>query len=244
MGSAYQQVRSGACDVVITGGTEAPITPLGLAGFNSIKALSTRNDNPGGASRPFDAERDGFVMAEGAGILIFEDYERAKKRGAEIYCEVAGYACTGDAYHETAPDPEGTAGAAAMRLALADAGISPEQLGYINAHGTSTQLNDATETAIIKKVFGGHAYKMAVSSTKSMTGHTLGAAGGVEGIATAMALREGIIPPTINYENPDPACDLDYVPNTARELTVDYALSNNLGFGGHNASIILKRFTG
>ena len=233
----------GICDVVITGGCEAPITSLGVAGFNSIKALSTRNDSPTTASRPFDLNRDGFVMAEGAGILVVEELEHAKKRGANIIAEIVGYACTGDAHHETAPDPEGTAGAAAMRMAVEDAGIDFEQVGYFNAHGTSTKLNDATETKILKKVFGDHAYKMAVSSTKSMTGHTLGAAGAVEGIATALSLRDGIIHPTINYETPDPDCDLDYVPNVAREMPIDYALSNNLGFGGHNASLLFKRFT-
>ncbi|TVR43876.1 MAG: beta-ketoacyl-[acyl-carrier-protein] synthase II [Planctomycetota bacterium] len=243
IGAAYQHIASGICDIVIAGGCEAPITPLGVAGFNSIKALSTRNDSPQSASRPFDAERDGFVMAEGAGILILEEYEHAKARGAEIVGEIVGYACTGDAFHETAPDPEGTAGAAAMRLAIADAGIDREAIGYFNAHGTSTKLNDATETLILKKVFGDHAYKMAVSSTKSMTGHTLGAAGGVEGIASLLTLKHGIIHPTINYQTPDPDCDLDYVPNVAREQQVEYALSNNLGFGGHNACLVFKRFS-
>jgi len=244
MGAAFQQIRQGTCDAVITGGSEASLVELGFAGFNSIKALSRRNDDPGRASRPFDADRDGFVMSEGAGILIFEELEHAKKRGAEIVCEVSGYACTGDAYHETAPDPEGAAGTAAMRLAVEDAGISGEKIDYINAHGTSTKYNDATETAIVKKVFGDHARKLAISSTKSMTGHTLGAAGAVEGIAMAMALKHGVIPPTINYETPDPDCDLDYVPNQAREAEVGYALSNNLGFGGHNACIVCKRFEG
>jgi 3-oxoacyl-[acyl-carrier-protein] synthase II len=244
MGSAWQQIKAGVCDVVITGGSEAPITEMGVAGFNSIKALSTRNDSPETASRPFDKDRDGFVMGEGAGILIFEEYEHAKKRGANILGEVVGYACTGDAYHETAPDPEAIAGTACMRLALASAGINPEQLGYINAHGTSTKYNDLTETMVIKKAFGDHARTLMVSSIKSMTGHTLGAAGAVEGIATLLALQHGYIPPTINYATPDPDCDLDYVPNVARAAQVEYALSNNLGFGGHNASIIFKRFTG
>lgn len=244
IGAAFHHIRYGQCDIAIAGGTEAPISKLGVAGFNSIKALSTRNDEPERASRPFDAERDGFVIAEGAGIMVLEEYEHAKARGAEILAEVAGYACTGDAYHETAPDPEGTAGARCMQLALDDAGIAPEAMGYINAHGTSTKYNDLTETMIIKRVFGDHARALAVSSTKSMTGHTLGAAGGVEGVAAVLALRHGVLPPTINYEHPDPECDLDYVPNTAREQQVDYALSNNLGFGGHNASIIFKRFTG
>ena len=243
IGAAVQNIRAGICDVVITGGCEAPISPLGVAGFNSIRALSTRNDSPATASRPFDLNRDGFVMAEGAGILVVEELEHAKARGATIIAEIAGYACTGDAHHETAPDPEGTAGAAAMRMAVEDAAIDFEKVGYFNAHGTSTKLNDATETKILKKVFGEHAYKMAVSSTKSMTGHTLGAAGAVEGIATALSLRDGIIHPTINYETPDPDCDLDYVPNVARELDIEYALSNNLGFGGHNACLLFKRFT-
>ncbi|MHC5067929.1 MAG: beta-ketoacyl-ACP synthase II [Planctomycetota bacterium] len=244
IGSAFQHIRWGHCDVAIAGGCEAPITSLGMSGFNNIKALSTRNDDPASASRPFDKDRDGFVIAEGAGILILEEYEHAKARGANILGEVAGYACTGDAHHETAPDPDGTAGAYCMNAALADAQIAPEQLGYINAHGTSTPMNDKTETAIIKKVFGEHAYKMAVSSTKGMTGHTLGAAGGVEAIASLCALRDGVLPPTINYTTPDPECDLDYVPNEAREQSIEYALSNNLGFGGHNASVIFKRFTG
>ncbi|TVR11447.1 MAG: beta-ketoacyl-[acyl-carrier-protein] synthase II [Planctomycetota bacterium] len=244
IGAAFQHIRSGICDVMITGGCEAPISPLGVAGFNSIKALSTRNDSPETASRPFDAERDGFVIAEGAGVLILEEYEHAKRRGADIVGEIVGYACTGDGFHETAPDPEGVAGAAAMRLAIEDAGIAPEEIGYFNAHGTSTKLNDATETVILKKVFAEHAYKLAISSTKSMTGHTLGAAGAVEGVATALSLRHGIIHPTINYQTPDPDCDLDYVPNQARELQVEYALSNNLGFGGHNACLVFKRFHG
>jgi 3-oxoacyl-[acyl-carrier-protein] synthase II len=244
IGAGFQHIRHDECDVAIVGGCEAPISHLGLAGFNNIKALSTRNDDPAHASRPFDADRDGFVIAEGAGILVIEELEHAKARGAEILAELVGYGCTGDAYHETAPDPEGTAGAACMRIALRRAGINPEQIGYINAHGTSTPLNDVTETSIIKKVFGEHAYKLAVSSTKSMTGHTLGAAGGIEAIASILALRDGILPPTINYTTPDPACDLDYVPNQARQQQVEYALSNNLGFGGHNASLIFKRFTG
>lgn len=244
IGAAFHHIRSGLCDAAITGGSEAPLTQIAIAGFNSIKALSTRNDSPETASRPFDKERDGFVMSEGAGIMVLEELEHAKARGAEILGEVVGYGCTGDAHHETAPDPEGTAGAACMQMALRDAGISPDQVGYINAHGTSTPLNDKTETLILKKVFGEHAAKLAVSSTKSMTGHTLGAAGGIEGIATVLSMRDGFVHPTINYTTPDPDCDLDYVPNEAREQSVDYALSNNLGFGGHNASLIFKRFTG
>jgi 3-oxoacyl-[acyl-carrier-protein] synthase II len=244
MGSALQQIRLGTCDVAITGGCEAPLCSLGVAGFNSIKALSTRNDSPATASRPFDADRDGFVMAEGAGVLVFEELDRAKARGAQILGEVVGFACTGDAYHETAPDPEGRAGIACMQLALADAKLAPERIGYFNAHGTSTKYNDACETMIIKRVFGDHARRLPISSTKSLVGHTLGAAGAVEGIATLLSLQRGVLHPTINYTTPDPECDLDYIPNTAREAKVDYALSNSLGFGGHNASIIFKRFTG
>lgn len=242
IGAAFHHIRHGQCDVALCGGTEAPITHLGMGGFNSIGALSKRNDDPATASRPFDKDRDGFVIAEGAGILVLESLEHAQARGATIYGEIVGYGATGDAHHETAPDPTGSGGAGCMRMALADAGIKPEQIGYINAHGTSTEFNDKTETAVIKQVFGAHAYKLAVSSTKSMTGHTLGAAGGVEAIASILALRHGVLPPTINLKTPDPECDLDYVPNTARKVQVEYALSNNLGFGGHNASVIFKRF--
>ena len=245
IGAAFNHIRTGLCDVAISGGCEAPITALGVAGFNSIKALSTRNDDPGRASRPFDRDRDGFVIAEGAGIVILEEFEHAKARGARIHGEVCGYGLTGDAYHETAPDPSGEAGAMCFRMALADARVRPEQIGYVNAHGTSTKFNDASETAIIKRVFADHARKgLAVSSTKSMTGHTLGAAGGIEAIVSILALRDGVLPPTINLENPDPECDLDYVPNQARQAKPEYALSNNLGFGGHNASLIFKRFAG
>lgn len=242
IGAAFHHIRHGQCDVALCGGTEAPITHLGMAGFNSIGALSKRNDDPATASRPFDKDRDGFVIAEGAGILVLESLEHAQARGATILGEIVGYGATGDAHHETAPDPSGAGGAGCMRMALRDAGIAPEQVGYINAHGTSTEFNDKSETAVIKQVFGAHAYKLAVSSTKSMTGHTLGAAGGVEAIASLLALRHGVLPPTINLKTPDPACDLDYVPNTARKSQVEYALSNNLGFGGHNASVIFKRF--
>ncbi len=242
IGAAFHHIRHGQCDAAICGGAEAPITNLGMAGFSSIGALSKRNDDPATASRPFDKDRDGFVIAEGAGILVLEELEHAKARGATIYGEIVGYGCTGDAHHETAPDPTGAGGAGCMRMALADAGIPPEAIGYINAHGTSTEFNDKGETAVIKAVFGAHAYKLAISSTKSMTGHTLGAAGGVEAIASLLALRHGVLPPTINLKTPDPACDLDYVPNVARKQQVEYALSNNLGFGGHNASVIFKRF--
>ncbi len=244
IGAAFHHIRTGLCDVAITGGAEAPITHLGIAGFNSIGALSTRNDSPGTASRPFDKDREGFVIAEGAGILILEELEHAKRRGATIYGEIVGYGCTGDAYHETAPDPTGAGGVGCMRMALEDAKLTPGQIGYLNAHGTSTPFNDKGETNIIKQVFGDHARKMAISSTKGMTGHTLGAAGGIEAIASLLALADGVLPPTINYTTPDPDCDLDYVPNTARQAKVEYALSNNLGFGGHNASVIFRRWSG
>jgi 3-oxoacyl-[acyl-carrier-protein] synthase II len=243
IGAAFHHVRHGQCDVAICGGTEAPICHLGVSGFNSIGALSKRNDDPGHACRPFDKDRDGFIIAEGAGVLVLEELGHALARGATILGEMVGFGCTGDAHHETAPDPTGAGGSGCMRMALADAGIAPEAIGYINAHGTSTEFNDKTETAVIKQVFGAHARKLAVSSTKSMTGHTLGAAGGVEAIASILALRDGILPPTINLQTPDPECDLDYVPNVARKVQVEYALSNNLGFGGHNASVIFKRYS-
>ncbi len=244
IGAAFHHIRDGLCDVAISGGTEAPITRLGIAGFNSIGALSRRNDSPATASRPFDRDRDGFVIAEGAGIVILEELEHAKARGARIWAEIVGYGATGDAFHETQPEPTGASGVACMRMALADAKLSPDKVGYINAHGTSTKYNDAGETRVVKQVFGDHARKLAMSSTKGMTGHTLGAAGGVEAIASILALAHGVLPPTINYTTPDPDCDLDYVPNQARKQQVDYALSNNLGFGGHNASLIFRRFVG
>ena len=246
IGAAFHHIRSGLCDLAITGGTEAPITDLGLSGFNSIGALSTRNESPETASRPFDKDRDGFVIAEGAGIVILEELEHAKARGAVIYGEVVGFGMTGDAFHETQPDPTGAAGVACMRMALNDSKVAPTQVGYLNAHGTSTPFNDKSETNIIKQVFGTHATgrALAISSTKSMTGHALGAAGGLEAVASLLALRDGVLPPTINYTTPDPECDLDYVPNTAREVKIEYALSNNLGFGGHNASLVFKRFSG
>lgn len=244
VGDATEIIRRGKADVMIAGGSEATIRPLALAGFGNMKALSTRNDEPTKASRPFDRDRDGFVMSEGAGILILEELEHAVRRGAKIFAEVAGYGMSGDAYHLTAPAPEGEGAARAMMEAILDAGLKPEDVDYINAHGTSTDYNDKFETLAIKRVFGDHAYRLAVSSTKSMTGHMLGAAGGVEAIATALTISEGIIPPTINYENPDPDCDLDYVPNVARRAKVDVAISNSLGFGGHNASILLKRYNG
>ncbi|HMF47645.1 MAG TPA: beta-ketoacyl-ACP synthase II [Candidatus Saccharimonadales bacterium] len=241
LGEAYHLIRRGVQQAVIAGGAESTITPLAVGGFAAMKALSTRNDEPERASRPFDKERDGFVVGEGSGILILEDWEHALQRGAKIYAEVIGYAATGDAYHMTAPAPEGEGAARCMRLALKDAGISPIDVDYINAHGTSTEYNDANETTAIKTVFGEQAAKVAVSSTKSMTGHLLGAAGAVEGVYSTLALYHGMIPPTINYEHPDPACDLDYVPNQARKADIEVALSNSFGFGGTNACVIFRR---
>jgi len=242
VGEAFKALQRNSADVIITGGTEAAITPMAMAGFASMKAMSTRNHEPQKASRPFDAERDGFVMGEGSAILVLETLEHAKNRGAKIYAEVVGYGCSADAFHITAPAPGGEGGARAMKLAIEDAGMSSEEVDYINAHGTSTDLNDKYETLAIKTVFGDHAYKMAVSSTKSMTGHLLGAAGSVELIASVLTIKNSIIPPTINLENPDPECDLDYVPNKARIQEVNVALSNSLGFGGHNATVIVKKF--
>ena len=241
IGEAYHLIRRGLQDAVITGGAESAITPLGVGGFAAMKALSTRNDQPERASRPFDRDRDGFVIAEGSGVLILEERERALERGAKIYAEVVGYAANGDAHHMTAPAPEGEGAARCMRLALKDAGLVPSEVDYINAHGTSTEYNDANETMAIKKVFGEQAAKVAVSSTKSMTGHLLGAAGAVEGVFSALTLHHGVIPPTINYDNPDPQCDLDYVPNQARKADVRIVLSNSFGFGGTNACVILRR---
>jgi 3-oxoacyl-[acyl-carrier-protein] synthase II len=241
IGEAFHLIRRGMQDAVIAGGAESVITPLGVGGFSSMKALSTRNDEPERASRPFDKERDGFVVGEGSGVLILEEREQALKRGAKIYAEVIGYAANGDAYHMTAPSPEGEGAARCMRLALKDAGIAPSDIDYINAHGTSTEYNDANETTAIKTVFGEQAAKLPVSSTKSMTGHLLGAAGAVEGVYSVLALRDGVLPPTINYENPDPACDLDYVPNKARKAAIEVALSNSFGFGGTNACAIFRR---
>ncbi|MHB9130294.1 MAG: beta-ketoacyl-ACP synthase II [Armatimonadota bacterium] len=241
IGEAAEMIRRGSATTMITGGSEGTITPLAIAGFASMKALSTRNDEPKCASRPFDAGRDGFVMGEGAGILVLEEYEHAKKRGAKIYGELLGYGATGDAYHMTAPDSEGRGAIAAMACALKQAGLSPEQIGYINAHGTSTAANDRIETMAIKQLFGEAAYRIPVSSTKSMTGHMLGASGAVELIFSLLAMRDGIIPPTINYEDPDPECDLDYVPNTAREAKVTAAMSNSFGFGGHNACLVVGK---
>jgi 3-oxoacyl-[acyl-carrier-protein] synthase II len=234
-------IRSGVQDAVLAGGAESAITPMGIGGFSSMKALSTRNDEPQRASRPFDKDRDGFVMAEGSGLMILEERERALKRGAKIYAEVAGYGANCDAYHITAPAPEGEGAARCIRLALQDAGMEAEEIDYINAHGTSTEYNDINETQAIKTVFGERAYRIPVSSTKSMTGHLLGAAGAVEGIYSALALSRGTIPPTINYDTPDPECDLDYVPNRARKADIGAALSNSFGFGGTNACVIFKR---
>jgi 3-oxoacyl-[acyl-carrier-protein] synthase II len=242
IGDALRMLRYGDADVIVAGGTEAAITPLGFAGFCQARTLSTRNDAPEKASRPFDKDRDGFIMGEGAGIVVLETLKHAQARGAKIYAELSGYGATDDAYHITAPDPEGTAAVKAMQLALADAGVKPEQIQYVNAHGTSTILNDKTETKALKIVFGDHAKKLAISSTKSMTGHLLGAAGVVELVATILCIQNKTAHPTINYETPDPECDLDYVPNKARSMEITCALSNSLGFGGHNAVLVVKKY--
>jgi 3-oxoacyl-[acyl-carrier-protein] synthase II len=244
IGDAFKIIERGDADVMIAGGAEAMIVPLTIAGFCSMKAMSTRNDEPEKASRPFDAGRDGFVCGEGAGIVVLEALEHAVRRDARIYAEIVGYGMTGDAHHMTAPDPDGDGATRAMQMALADAGVEPGAVGYVNAHGTSTPYNDKFETIAIKRVFGDHARRVAVSSTKSMTGHLLGAAGGIEAIATTLALHHGILPPTINYETPDPDCDLDYVPNHARKVDVEYALSNAFGFGGTNATLAFRRYRG
>jgi 3-oxoacyl-[acyl-carrier-protein] synthase II len=241
IGDAYRVIQRNTADVMIAGGAEAPITRLAMAGFNASKAMTT-NPDAATACRPFDMERDGFVMGEGAGVLILEELNHALGRGADIIAEVAGYGCTNDAYHITAVAPGGAGGAACMSLALADAGLSPADIQYINAHGTSTGLNDKSETAAIKAVFGDHAYQLAVSSTKSMTGHLFGAAGAVESIITAFAVKEGFLPPTINYKNPDPECDLDYIPNLGKAANVSHALTNSFGFGGHNATLVIKAY--
>ena len=242
IGDAFKVIERGDADVMITGGAEAPIVTMAVAGFSANTALSL-NPDTASASRPFDKNRDGFVIGEGAGILILEEYEHAKARGAKIYGEVVGYGSTGDAHHITAPAPNGEGAARAMQMAIDDAQVSPDRVGYINAHGTSTPYNDLFETQAVKTVFGDHAYKLAMSSTKSMTGHLLGAAGGLEAIFTVLALKEGILPPTMNLHEPDPECDLDYVPNAARKAEVEYALSNSLGFGGHNACLLFKKYT-
>ena len=242
IGDSFRMIARGDADIMIAGGAEAPLTPLSLAGFTSIKALSERNDAPAKASRPFDAQRDGFVMGEGAGVVILEELGRALGRDARIYAEVVGYGLTSDAYHVAAPDPTGDGAARVMQRAMEDAGVGPEDVQYINAHGTSTPLNDKTETMAVKAVFGDRARRVAVNSTKSMTGHLLGAAGGLEAGITALALFQQIMPPTINYEFPDPECDLDYVPNAARKAPIAHALSNSFGFGGTNGALVLKRF--
>jgi 3-oxoacyl-[acyl-carrier-protein] synthase II len=242
LGEAARIIEHGDAEVMIAGGSEAAVTELGYAGFCAMRAMSTRNHEPERASRPFDKGRDGFVMGEGAGVCVLESVEHAQARGARIYCEIAGYGITGDAYHMSAPAPDGEGAARAMAAALRDAKLNPDQIDYINAHGTSTPVGDKCETAAVKTVFGAYAPKVAISSTKSMTGHLLGAAGAVETAVCALALRDQIVPPTINYEEPDPECDLDYVPNKARQMKVDICLNNSLGFGGHNAAIIVKKF--
>ncbi|MDP6962130.1 MAG: beta-ketoacyl-ACP synthase II [Dehalococcoidia bacterium] len=243
IGEALEMIRRGRADVVIAGGTEAAICEIGVAGFNSCMALSTRNEDPQGASRPFDSDRDGFVLGEGAGLLVLESLEHAEKRGANILAEMSGYGASSDAHHVTQPHPDGEGAARAMKWAIEDAGITPDKVDYINAHGTSTPLNDKYETIAMKRMYGDHAYNLAISSTKSMTGHLLGAAGAIEAAFTVLAIKNDIVPPTINIENPDPDCDLNYVPNTAKKQPVNVAMSNSLGFGGHNASLVFERFT-
>src|SRR5947209_2728190 len=242
IGDAFRIIERGDADAMVAGGAEAAITPLGVAGFASARALSTRNDDPERASRPFDRDRDGFVLGEGAGVLVLEELESARRRGARIYAEILGYGMTADAHHIAAPPEDGAGAVRCMRLALQDAGLSPEAIGYVNAHATST-MADSIETSALKQVFGAHAKRVAVSSTKSMTGHLLGAAGGVEAIFSVLAIRDGVAPPTINYHTPDPECDLDFVPNTARRMKIDVSLSNSFGFGGTNGSLIFRRFS-
>ena len=242
VGEAFKHIQRGIADVMIAGGVESTVTPLAISGFNAMRALSTRNDEPQKASRPFDRDRDGFVMAEGSGIVILEALEHALERGATVHGELIGYGLTGDAFHISAPAPEGEGMARCMQMALDDAGVAPEEVDYINAHGTSTDLNDSFETKAIKTVFGEYSYKLAVSSTKSMTGHLLGGAGGVESVIAVLTIKHGIIPPTINYENQDPECDLDYVPNVARVRPVRTALSNSFGFGGTNAALLFRQY--
>lgn len=242
IGEALEMIRRGRADVVIAGGTEAAVCEIGVAGFNSCMALSTRNEDPQGASRPFDSGRDGFVLGEGAGLIVLESLKHAEQRGANILAELSGYGASSDAHHVTQPHPEGEGAARAMKWAIEDAGIAPDKVDYINAHGTSTPLNDKYETIAMKRMYGDHAYKLAISSTKSMTGHLLGAAGGIEAAFTVLAIKDGVVPPTINLDDPDPDCDLNYVPNNAIKQTVNVAMSNSLGFGGHNASLVFKRF--
>ena len=242
IGEALEMIRRGRADVVIAGGTEAAVCEIGVAGFNSCMALSTRNEDPQGASRPFDSGRDGFVLGEGAGLIVLESLKHAEQRGANILAELSGYGASSDAHHVTQPHPEGEGAARAMKWAIEDAGIAPDKVDYINAHGTSTPLNDKYETIAMKRMYGDHAYKLTISSTKSMTGHLLGAAGGIEAAFTVLAIKDGVVPPTINIDDPDPDCDLNYVPNNAKKQTVNVAMSNSLGFGGHNASLVFKRF--
>jgi 3-oxoacyl-[acyl-carrier-protein] synthase II len=242
IGDSFKLIQRGAAKAMVCGGVEAVIAPLAVSGFNAMRALSTRNEEPEKASRPFDKDRDGFVIGEGSGLMVLEDLEFALERGAPLLAEIVGYGLTGDAYHMTAPSPDGDGAIRCMRMALGDAGVAPGEVQYINAHGTSTDLNDAAETKAIKEVFGEQAYRLAVSSTKSMTGHLLGGAGGVEAVFTVLAIREGILPPTINYETPDPDCDLDYVPNQARRADITYGLSNSFGFGGTNAVLLFKKY--
>ena len=244
IGDAYLVIKRGEADAIVAGGAEAAVVPISLAGFSNMKAMTTRNDDPEHASRPFDVGRDGFILGEGSGILVLEDLETARSRGAKIYAEVIGYGMSNDAYDMVHPAPEGAGAARAMTAALKSACLAPETVGYINAHGTSTPAGDVLEVQAIKKVFGAHARRLAVSSTKSMTGHLLGAAGAIEAIATVLALQTGILPPTMNLENPDPECDLDFIPNKPREQQVDIAVSNSFGFGGHNATLVFKRWTG
>ena len=244
IGEAWRTLVMGDADVMVAGGTEAAVSPCAVGGFGSMKALSTRNDDPRHASRPFDAGRDGFVMGEGSGVLVLEELEHAKARGARIYCEMAGYGNTADAHHMTSPAPEGEGGARAMRMARSSGGLNPEDISYINAHGTSTPLNDTLETVAIKRLFGDSAYNIPVSSTKSMIGHSLGAAGSLDAAACVKTITEGMIHPTVNYENPDPTCDLDYVPNQPRAKDVQVALSNAFGFGGQNACLVFRKYVG
>jgi 3-oxoacyl-[acyl-carrier-protein] synthase II len=244
LGLAFDHIRRGWADVMVSGGSEATITKLAMSGFSNMKAMSKRNEDPARASRPFDLDRDGFVMGEGAGMLVFEELEHARARGARIYAEMKGFGMSADAHHITAPTPDGEGPIRAMRLALQDGGVDPERVLYVNAHGTSTPLNDAAETRALRTVFGAHANRLRVSSSKSMIGHLLGGSGGVECVLSALMIHEGVVNPTINYETPDPECDLDYVPNTSREMRHDHVVSNSLGFGGHNVSLLLSRFEG
>jgi 3-oxoacyl-[acyl-carrier-protein] synthase II len=244
LGEAWRTIKMGDADVILAGGAEATIIPIGIGGFCAMKAMSTRNDDPKRASRPFDKERDGFVMGEGAGVIVLEELEHAKKRGARIYCEFSGYGNTADAHHLTAPSPGGEGAGRCMKMALRNAGLNPEDVSYINCHGTSTPQGDIAETQAIKTVFGDHARKLAISSTKGATGHMLGAAGAVETVVCVKAIETNIVPPTINYETPDPECDLDCVPNKARELQVDAIVNNSFGFGGHNATVVATKFKG